>query len=202
MKVLIVGSSGMVGSKILEECLNSKKIKKIYIYNRKKENNNKNVFDISGQKNLPKLDLVFYCVGVYQNSVSQDEFIAVTYEYLKKFISKLSGDEIFSLLSAQGANLNSKILFAKWKGEAEKLILAKFKNYYFFRPAYIHPTKKAEKKRLLFYRFLYQFYPIIKRVFPSYVIELDTLGEKMVKISLSNKSKQKIYENIELNKNR
>jgi uncharacterized protein YbjT (DUF2867 family) len=53
-----------------------------------------------------------------------------------------SPDAAFSFLSGNGADPTgrSRLAFARYKGEAEKALLAVgFSNVYIFRPAYIYP---------------------------------------------------------------
>ncbi len=207
MKVLIVGSTGMVGSRVLKECLANKDIDKIYVLNRRdSEVKDKKVIEIVNPdflkfnlKKLPKIDVCFYCVGVYQGSVPKDKFIEVTYEYIQAFVKSLKQKNInFCLLSAQWANPKSKFLFAKWKGKAEKIVESvNFRQIHFFRPGYIHPTDQPEKKSLFFYKLIYYLFPLINFIFPGHCIELKQLAKSIVYIGV-NGSDKKIFENKDI----
>ncbi|MGV8142306.1 MAG: hypothetical protein ACP5NS_01575 [Candidatus Pacearchaeota archaeon] len=207
MNVLIVGSTGMVGSKVLAECITNKKINKIYLMNRRKSDiPHKKITEIINPDflnfdsiKLPKVDVCFYTIGVYQGLVPKDTFIEVTYKYIQSFVKALKKRNItFCLLSAQGANQKSLVLFAKWKGEAEKVVRdAKFKKTYLFRPGYIHPTNQPEKKTLLFYKLLYSFYPVINFLFPGHCVELNKLAKTMVYVGIKGSDKF-IFENKDI----
>ncbi len=207
MNVLIVGSTGMVGSKVLEQCLYNKKINMVYVLNRRDsgvrhkkitEIVNTNFLDFSNIR-LPKIDIVFYCVGVYQGSVSKDIFIEVTYKYIQSFVKSFKQRKIrFCLLSAQGVNPNSLVLFAKWKGKAENIVSnGKFKETYFFRPGYIHPTNQPEKKSLFFYKLLYSIFPLVNLLFSGHCVELKQLAKTIVNVGV-NGSDKNILENKDI----
>lgn len=202
-----MGSTGMVGSRVLEECISNKKIDNIYVLNRRiSEIKNRKIVEIINPdflnfnlKRLPKIDICFYCVGVYQGSVQKEKFIEVTYDYIKAFVKSLKQKDIaFCLLSAQGAKPTSPVLFAKWKGLAEIVVKsASFRDTYFFRPGYIHPTNRPEKKTLLFYKLLYYSFPLVNFLFPGHCVELDKLSKVIVNVGV-NKSNKKIFENKDI----
>ena len=94
MKSLIFGSSGMVGSHVLQECINNSKITSIMLIGRNnvvtksKKVKQTIISDLSKietiENKLKDYQICFYCIGVYQNAVSTDKFIRITYDYFKK----------------------------------------------------------------------------------------------------------------------
>jgi uncharacterized protein YbjT (DUF2867 family) len=76
----------------------------------------------------------------------------------------------------------SRVPFARYKGEAEKALLAAgFPRLYIFRPAYIYSVR-ARVEPNLSYRLLRAIYPVFRMLFPNQVIPADDLAEAMVEV--------------------
>src|SRR6266853_5164749 len=74
----------------------------------------------------------------------------------------------------------SRMAFARYKGEAEKALLAAgFPCVYIFRPAYIYPVEPRKEPNLS-YRLLRMIYPVFRVLFPNQVIPTDDLARTMV----------------------
>jgi uncharacterized protein YbjT (DUF2867 family) len=74
--------------------------------------------------------------------------------------------------------------FARYKGEAEKALLATgFPRVYIFRPAYIYPVE-PRKEPTFTYRLLRAIYPVFRVLFPNQVIPADDLGRSMVDVAV------------------
>jgi uncharacterized protein YbjT (DUF2867 family) len=70
--------------------------------------------------------------------------------------------------------------FARYKGEAEKALLAAgFPRVYLFRPAYIYPVEPRKEPNFS-YRLLRGIYPAFRVLFPNQVIRADDLARAMV----------------------
>jgi uncharacterized protein YbjT (DUF2867 family) len=72
-----------------------------------------------------------------------------------------SPDAAFSFLSGNGADPTgrSRLAFARYKGEAEKALLAAgFPRVYIFRPAYIYPVEPRKEPNFS-YRLMRAIYP-------------------------------------------
>lgn len=209
--VLIMGSTGMVGSEVLDDCLKNPKIERITVVNRKnsgindrkvKEVIHSDFLDFSKiKKEIRNHDVCFYCVGVYQGDVPKDEFITITHDYLIALAKAMeSSKTTFCLLSAQWANPSSSILFEKWKGQAEAdLMKLKFKKIYIFRPGYIHPVDKCRRRKALFYRIVEFFYPLANILLPKYCTNSRQLARTMVNVGI-NGSERTVWENAEIRK--
>jgi uncharacterized protein YbjT (DUF2867 family) len=93
-----------------------------------------------------------------------------------------SPDAAFSFLSGSGADPTgrSRLPYARYKGEAEKALLAAgFPHVYIFRPAYIYPVE-PRKEPSFSYRLLRGIYPAFRVLFPNQVIRADDLARVMV----------------------
>jgi uncharacterized protein YbjT (DUF2867 family) len=73
--------------------------------------------------------------------------------------------------------------FARYKGEAEKALLARFPRLYIFRPAYIYPVEPRKEPNFS-YRFLRSVYPVFQVLFPNQVIRADDLAKAMVSVAI------------------
>ena len=136
-KTLIVGASGLVGSKILE-CV-SKKNQDIFLLSRETigtvpDNCIEIVCNFDDINNLefPKVDHVYISIGkklgsselMYIRKSDRDEFIKIDCEYILNIAKKSfqNGAKSIAVVSAIGASKNSKNIYLKTKGIMEKLV--------------------------------------------------------------------------------
>src|SRR5437773_6096076 len=88
--------------------------------------------------------------------------------------------------------------FARYKGEAEKALLAAgFPRV--FRPAYIYPGEPRKESNLS-YRLLRAIYPVFRVLFPDQVIRADDLPRAMVDVAVRERAEReaRIFENREI----
>ena len=115
-------------------------------------------------------DAAVFCLGTYTGAVSDAEFRTVTVDYPIEFarvFHSSSPDAAFSFLSGNGADPTgrSRLAFARYKGEAEKALLAAgFPRVYIFRPAYIYPVEPRKEPNLS-YRLMRAIYPAFRCCF-------------------------------------
>jgi uncharacterized protein YbjT (DUF2867 family) len=132
-------------------------------------------------------DAAVFCLGAYTGAVPDAEFRRITADYPIEFarvLHRSSPDAAFSFLSGRGADPTgrSRLAFARYKGEAEKALLAAgFRRLYIFRPAYIYPVKPRKEPNLS-YRVLRAIYPVFRTLFPDQVIPADDLARAMVDV--------------------
>lgn len=212
--ILIAGASGMVGSHLLDICIQSEEIETIFILSRKPSSNlHKKAKEIivndflnydKALLMLEKIDVVFFCVGVYTGAVDRDTFRMVTIHYpvtLAKAIHKKFPNSKFILLSGAGADRTekSKVMFAKDKGIAENKLFEIYGNHFHaVRPGYIYPVVKRKEPNFG-YAIFRMFYPIIKLMGKKYSITSFELANAMFAIG-TNKQEQTIFENEDLRK--
>ncbi len=138
-RLVIVGATGMVGRYALRYALDHPSVggvtvigrKKLNISHRKlKEVRHGDFADCSAlEKPLSDQDAAIFCLGVYTGAVPDAEFRKITVDYTIEFARVLrasSPGAAFSFLSGSGADQTerSRIAFARYKGEAEKALLA------------------------------------------------------------------------------
>jgi uncharacterized protein YbjT (DUF2867 family) len=134
-------------------------------------------------------DAAVFCLGAYTGAVSDTELRRITVDYTIEFTRVLhdsSPNSSFSFLSGNGADSTgqSRVPFARYKGEAEKALRAAgFPRVYIFRPAYIYPIQPRKEPNFS-YRLLRAIYPAFQLPFPNLVIRADDLGHAMVDVSI------------------
>ena len=146
-KAIIIGSSGFVGSFLLNELLNNPDYDQVTIVVRKDLNINHpklktligDYNSISGLKGNLVADEIFITLGTTKkNTPDPVEYYHVDHDYpvLAAKIARENGAKSVFLLTAVGANANSGIFYVKTKGEAERDILAlNFEHTHIFRPS-------------------------------------------------------------------
>ena len=134
-------------------------------------------------------DAALFCLGVYTGAVPDEELRKITVDYTVEFARVLrasSPGAAFSFLSGSGADQTerSRLPFARYKGKAEKALLAAgFPRLYIFRPAYIYPVEPRKEPNIS-YRLLRTIYPVFRVLFPNQVIPADDLGRAMVDVAV------------------
>jgi uncharacterized protein YbjT (DUF2867 family) len=194
-RLVIVGATGMVGGGALRYALDHPTVGAVTAIGRKptglahrklKEVLHQDFADCSALAGaLSDQDAAVFCLGAYTGSVSDAELRRITVDYAIEFARVLRASSpaaAFSFLSGSGADQTgrSRLAFARYKGEAEKaLVAAGFPRAYLFRPAYIYPVEPRKEPNLS-YRLLRAVYPVFRVLFPNEVIRADDLARAMV----------------------
>ncbi|MCP9768479.1 NAD-dependent epimerase/dehydratase family protein [Lacihabitans sp. LS3-19] len=214
-KVIITGSTGMVGKGVLLACLESDAILEVLVINR-------SAIDISNPKlkevllkdftktdsikeQLKGYDACFHCMGVSSSGLNEANYTILTFEVTKSLVDTLleiNPKMTFNYVSGTGTDTSEKgrSMWARVKGKTENYILNKgFGASYMFRPGFIVPEKGIKSKTKL-YRF---FYAILKPFFglivkSKNVTTTTKLGIAMI-ASLNKKYEKTYLENQEIN---
>ena len=194
-RLVIVGATGMVGGYALRHALDHPAVECATAIGRRtlglshpklKEVLHRDFADCSAlAAPLTGQDAAVFCLGTYTGVVTDAELRTITVDYTIEFARVLrsrSPDAAFSFLSGSGADPTgqSRMPYARYKGEAEKAVLgAGFSRVYVFRPAYIYPVE-PRKEPSFGYRLLRGIYPAFRALFPNQVIRADDLARVMV----------------------
>jgi uncharacterized protein YbjT (DUF2867 family) len=213
--LVIVGATGMVGGYALRYALDNSGVKSVMSIGRKKvgishpkleQVLHQNFANCSPLANaLSNRDAVVYCLGTYTGLVSDDQLRVITADYAIEFARVFrdsSPDAAFSFLSGSGADPTgrSRLAFARYKGQAEKALLAAgFPRVYLFRPAYIYPVEPRQEPNFN-YRLIRALYPVFRLLFPNQVIRSDDLARAMVGVALRGTSERGgfVFENRDI----
>ncbi|WP_336664421.1 NAD-dependent epimerase/dehydratase family protein [Elizabethkingia meningoseptica] len=198
LKVIITGATGMVGEGILQECINSPKVEKILLINRKpsgythpkiEELLHSNFSDISSvSEKIKGYDACFFCLGVSSVGMKEEQYTKVTYDLtlgFAKTLAEQNPDMTFCYVSGAGTDSTEKgsQMWARVKGKTENdLIKLPFKAVYNFRPAFMKPTKGAKNIKG-FYKFIDAVYPVFRAINSNYFLTLEEVGKAMINSS-------------------
>ncbi|HUD49533.1 MAG TPA: hypothetical protein VMR33_22090 [Candidatus Baltobacteraceae bacterium] len=215
MRLVIVGATGMVGGYALRYALGHPAVKQVTAIGRRKlgishpklkEVVHRDFADCSALAHeISGQNAAVFCLGAYTGAVSDEDLRAITVDYMVEFARIFHGsspDAAFSFLSGSGADPTgrSRMAFARYKGEAEKALLAAgFPRVYIFRPAYIYPVE-PRKEPNFGYRLLRGIYPAFRLLFPSQVIRADDLARVMVDAAVrgNGQRESQIFENRDI----
>ena len=214
-KVLITGSTGMVGKGVLYECLDHPDIDTVILLNRRsidiqhpkiKELIVEDFTDLSSlTPEYSNVDACYHCMGVSALGKSEAEYKAITYDITLDLGNRLltqNPNMIFCYVSGQGTNADSKTMWSRVKGKTEQDLKALgFRKVVLFRPGFIQPLKGITSSTGwydLIYKVVGPLYPITRRLFPNGMTNTTSLGIAMINCLLVDTHPQ-ILENKEIN---
>jgi uncharacterized protein YbjT (DUF2867 family) len=214
-RVVVVGATGMVGGYALRYALEHPDVGAVTAIGRRRvgvahpklnQVLHPDFADCSALAGpLTGQDAAVFCLGTYTGVVTEAELRTITVDYTVEFARVLasgSPDAAFSFLSGSGADPTgkSRIPYARFKGEAEKTLLAAgFSRVYVFRPAYIYPVEPRKEPNFS-YRLLRAVYPAFRVLFPNEVIRADELARVMVGAAVRGTPQRKgpVFENRDI----
>lgn len=195
IKVIITGSTGMVGEGVLHECLLHPDVEKVLVINRTpcEVSNPKlteiihaDLFDLSLIENqLTGYDACFYCIGTISPLVKEAQYYNITFNLTLSVAGRLSAlypEMIFCYVSGFGADAGARAKFmqARIKGMTEaSLFKLPFKKVYSFRSGLMKPTKGLKRFHKVYYLFN-PFYPVFRLIMPGFILTLRELGLAMI----------------------
>ena len=168
-KILLAGASGLVGKNILQ-VLNSNE-SELILLSRKKLQDNKNIkelitnFDNIGEINYQEtIDEVYIAIGkklslfelIYIKKGNRRSFQKVDSDYIKSIaeFALNRGAKSIALVSAVGADKNSKNLYLNVKGKVEEEILSlDFEKVVIARPSHLLGKRANERMNLFVFIF-------------------------------------------------
>lgn len=215
IKVIITGSTGMVGKGVLIECLDNPEMESVLIINRSSagvshpkltEIIQKDFTDFSSLKiKLKGYNACFHCMGISSLGMKEEEYFRITYsmtEALAKLLYEINPGMVFNYVSGAGTDSSEKgnIKWARVKGKTENMIFDMgFKDAYAFRPGVIIPEKGVRSKT----GWVNFMYTLSKPVFPlllksKFVTSSSKMGKAMIN-SVLYPQKLKVLENKDIN---
>jgi uncharacterized protein YbjT (DUF2867 family) len=205
---IIFGSSGFVGSYLLSELLTSPDYAQVTAVVRKSLNitHPKLKTLIADYSSLPAVkselaaDEAFITLGTTKaNSPKKSEYYQVDHDYpvLAARIAKENGAKSVFLLTAVGANPNSKFFYVRTKGETERDVIAlNFEHTHIFRPSMILGRREENRSQLeaALVKFWSALNPLLTWKADKYKgITAEDIAKAMVKSAKNQTEKLKIY---------
>jgi hypothetical protein len=195
IKVIITGSTGMVGEGVLVESLQHPDVDKVLVINRKPCNIthpklieiiHPDFYDLSPiADKLKGYDGCFFCLGKSSLGMKPEDYYSVTYTLTMHIADVLliqNPGMVFCYISGAGTDSSEKgrLRWARVKGKTENdLIKMPFRRVYAFRPGLLHPS--ADLKNVnKYYKYIRFLYPVLRTLFPGSVSTLKELGDAMI----------------------
>lgn len=213
MKVIITGTTGMVGKGVLYECLDDERITEVLVVNRRsldmnhaklKEVLHKDFYDLSTIKQfLQGYDACFFCLGVSALGLNEEQYTKLTYTLTTHFAETVINPNMtFIYVSGTGTDSSEqgRSMWARVKGKTENTLLKMpFKKAYMFRPGMIIPRKGIKSSTGWYnaiYTILRPFFPLFLR--SKNITDTIRIGKAMINVT-ANGSDETYFENKEIN---
>ncbi|MGE5480691.1 MAG: NAD-dependent epimerase/dehydratase family protein [Chloroflexota bacterium] len=207
IKVIITGTTGMVGEGVLMECLSNPDVAGVLSVSRRAPGVRHPKLtelimpDFSKAEKysdqLKGFDACFFCAGVSSIGMKEEEYYRATYETtlsLARALASVGNDMTFCYVSGQGTDSAEKgrLMWARVKGKTENdLLRLPFKAVYNFRPGMMKPTAGQKRMKPL-YKFVTPFYPIFHFLFPNSACTISDLAKSMIQCALKGYEKNTI----------
>jgi len=212
MKVLITGSTGMVGKSVLLECLEHEEISEITLINRSqigfshlktREIIHSNFIDFNPiYDQLDNYDACFHCMGVSSLGMNEADYSKITFDITKSLadiLYKKNPNMVFNYVSGTATDRSEQgtLMWARVKGKTENYIFNKgFKDAYAFRPGGILP-EKGVKSKTGWVNFLYTVLKPFFSILDGIMVRSSDFGMAMIN-SILRPQELKILENKDI----
>jgi uncharacterized protein YbjT (DUF2867 family) len=207
MKILLFGATGTAGGGVLTACLSSSAVEEVRAVVRRplSRANGKlrpvvhadylDYTPVEGE--LAGVDACFFCLGKSATQVSGEaEYRQITYDFALAAVRALrarSPGAVFHYLSGQGAGLDSRMMWARVKAEAERDLIAGF-GAVCWRPAAIDGEVSESAPGA--YRYLRPLY-LLLRPFRGLYVRAEDIGKAMLQATRDG-TRGRIFENAEI----
>ena len=197
MKVIITGTTGMIGEGILLECLNDDRISSILSVSRKPTGKNHPklkeyiVSDFlslqEGDENLKSYDACFFCAGVSSIGINAADYERISYDTTLQFARAVEPNPNMSFIYVSGSGTDStekgKLHWARVKGKTENdLMKLPFKQAFGFRIGIVE-IAKGQIHVLPFYKYVSWLIPVLKIVSPNILNTMKQVANAMIVVS-------------------
>ena len=202
MKVILFGSSGMIGQGVVRECLIDPEVESVLAIVRQptgqrhaklQEVVQEDFCDYSGLGNrISGYDACFFCLGVSSSGMTEAQYTHITYDLTLEVASCLAGLNpamVFTYVSGAGTDSSEQggTMWARVKGRTENQLKSLgFRGVYLFRPSIIQPLGGIQSKTRayrLFYSVVGWLLPAIRKLFPGFIVTTDDIGQAMLNVA-------------------
>ncbi|MDR7131361.1 uncharacterized protein YbjT (DUF2867 family) [Algoriphagus sp. 4150] len=200
LKVIITGTTGMVGEGVMQRCLENPIIEKVVAISRKPNGHqhpklqeiiHSDFSDLDAiESQLVNFDACFFCAGISSVGISKEQYEKITYDLTLSFaatLAKLNPQMTFTYVSGQGTDSSEKgkSHWARVKGKTEnELKKLPFQQVFAYRPGIMKPMDGA-KHVLPWYKYFAWMYPIGRKFYPNGFNTLAEVADSMVYVSSS-----------------
>lgn len=201
MRVLVFGSTGMVGHGVLAACVKDPAVREIVAVVRAASGRTDaklhevvvpNLINLSSvSERLSGFDACFFCIGVSAFGMSEAAYTAATYDLtisVAQVLAVRNPGMTFVYVTGAGTDSSERgrAMWARVKGRTENALLAlPFRAAFMLRPGFILPLRGARSKTAI-YRVIYTattpLFPLIRRLFPRHVVTTEEVGRAMIHV--------------------
>lgn len=207
MKVIITGTTGMIGEGILMECLEHAMIREVLSVSRKptgKSHPKLTEYLVSDfldlQENDPQLlgyDACFFCAGISAVGQSEANYTKITYHTTLHFAKILHSKASMAFIYVSGGGTDtrekSRMMWARVKGKTENdLAELPFKGTFGFRIGFVKAAP-GQKHILSYYKYISWLFPVIRMLFPFMYSTMKEVAEAMIYVTQKGYSSRVIY---------
>ncbi|GAO43568.1 NAD-dependent epimerase/dehydratase family protein [Flavihumibacter petaseus] len=195
MKVIITGTTGMVGEGVLLVCLEHPAVTDVLVINRRPLNRQHPrlkellLADFTRLESVSEqvkgYDACFFCAGVSSVGMDEAKYHALTYDLTLTFAGKLASlqpEMVFTYVSGKHTDSSEKgrTMWARVKGKTENALQRlPFKATYNFRPGLMKPVPGQQNVKSVFRVFL-TLYPLFALISPGFTCTLQEVGLAMI----------------------
>lgn len=199
MRILLFGSTGMIGKGVLREALRDDDVSEVLAVGRSKtgqthpklrELQHDDFSDYAAvEERLAGYDACLFCLGVSSAGMTQARYEEITYGFTlaaARSLVKRTPEMTFLYVSGAGTDSSERgrSMWARVKGKTENALLGlPFRASYMFRPGFIQP-RHGIVSRTPSYRILYAIvaplFPLLERLAPRHLLTTETLGRAML----------------------
>ena len=213
-KIIITGSTGMVGEGVLLECLAHPQVSEVLIVSRKSSQRSHPklkqylVPDFlslqEDDENLKGYDACFFCAGVSSIGMKEAPYSRITYDMTIHFANvSLRQNPMMTFIYVSGVGTdsseNGRVMWARVKGKTENALMKMpFAKVYNFRPGFMRLTP-GQKNALPMYKYVGWMFPFLKVVLPNATSTMRQVGQAMIN-SLLRGSDKSVLEVRDINK--
>ena len=201
MHIVIFGATGMVGQRVLRECLRDPDVAAVTAVARSAAGAShpklhaivhRDMRSFAAiERELRGVDACFFCLGVTSAGLTESEYERVTYDIpvaAATVLARQNPAMTFILVSGAGADSSERgrVMWARIKGKSENAILRMPFKGYVFRPAVVQPMHGIKSRTALynmFYWLLRPVMPVIRRAFRNYVLTTEEIGLAMLRVA-------------------
>jgi uncharacterized protein YbjT (DUF2867 family) len=196
VNVVLFGATGMIGGGVLTECLDDDGVASVVSVGRTPSGRRHpklrdvvipDLFDLGARADeIGGFDACLYCLGVSSAGMSEDAYRRVTLDLtvaVADVLERLEPDMTCCFISGAGSG-SGRAMWARVKGEAERVLLDRAFTTYVFRPGFIRPVKGARSRTPLYralYALLRPITPAVQAIAPNSMTSTDVLGRAMIR---------------------
>ena len=194
MKVIVTGTTGMVGEGVLIECLAHPRITDVLSISRRptgvthrklKEYVVPDFLSLKeSDERLKGYDACFFCAGVSSMGMTEADYTRISYDTTMAFAKAVNPNPQMSFVYVSGGGTDStgkgRVMWARVKGRTENALMQlPFKQAFAFRPGFMEPTA-GQRNVLKYYRYITWLAPVIRIILPNIITTMSQVGQAMI----------------------